>query len=69
MVKKEVDKKEINSLLNKKVRISYNPISNQVTRDIGIVYEITNDFVVLQLYDNKLKWIALHAIIRIEEIE
>ena len=59
---------ENNSLLNKKVRVSYITIPNEITRDEGIVFKIENNFIILKLYNDKLKWVPLRTIVRIEEI-
>ena len=55
--------------IGERVRISYNAKSNEVTQDTGILFGVDSDFVVLQLSDDKIKWIPLRVIVRIEEIE
>ena len=59
---------ENQTLINKKVIIIYNDISNDVTRDEGTFHHEDATFVVLLTYNNKLKYISKSKIVRIEEV-
>jgi len=50
------------------VKVNYNSCSDEVSRDEGLVYDLTSDFLVLEMPNEMLKWIALNKIIRVEEI-
>lgn len=56
-----------NTLEGKKVTIIYNDIANDVTRDEGTFHHEDATFIVLLLFNNKLKYISKSKIVRIEE--
>ena len=65
-MEKEIDSKK--ELKGKYVKITYNASLNEITRDEGKIYDVTRDFVIIEVRNDKLKYISLNKIIRMEEI-
>ena len=60
------DKKELKDLISKRIKIFYNDLTDNVTLDVGILENIDNGFLIVNL-NNKNKYISLTKVVRIEE--
>ena len=58
----------LKDLIGRKIKISYNSKLDEIARDEGMFFNLEKDFIILQLYNDKLKFIAIDKVIRVEEI-
>lgn len=56
----------LKNLIDKKIKISYNSSSSEISRDDGYLREITPDFFAIQTFSGSLKLININKIIRVE---
>lgn len=60
------------NLLNKKIRVSYNSLANEVSRDSGILQEENDEFFILEVDvegEKRIKYISKNKTIRVEVLE
>ena len=62
-----VENKNTDLLKGKKIVVNYITLPNEIARDEGLLYSWSSDFLILQLTSDKLKFIPIKNVIRIEE--
>lgn len=62
------DKKELKDLISKNIKIFYNDLTDNVTMDEGVLENIDDGFLIINLSSNKTKYISISKVIRIEEV-